>query len=199
MTTDDPVEPEDLNKLAQQVFRQTLEDYLHLQHPNTRTKKYIHEAYLSAVDMFWDPEYRLDAFTDENSEPLTLIKFMKLSADRENLDIHALRKYLMTETESFWKDKMTDTIAIPDTMIVCATPYDVSHIAESGFRIDYDERMLYINRKPSEVNNQEFLNALIEIICYHHDLRISKVNQRILGTAMYEILKINNSFKNPKA
>ena len=195
----DPVEPKDLNKLAQQVFRQSLEDYLHLQHPSVRTKKYVHEAFLSAVDMFWDPDYSLDSFSDENNEPMGIIDFMKLSADRENLDIEALQKFLIVESEKYWKDKMINTVTIPDIMMICSVPYDVSHIADAGFRIDYENRVLFINRKPNEINNQEFMAALIEIICYHHDLRISKVNQKVLGIAMYEILKINNSFKEPKA
>lgn len=193
----DPVDPEDLTKLAVHVFRQALEDYIHLQHPNTRTKKYVHEAFLSSVDMFWDPEYTIEVFKDENQEPLDLEGFLKLASDRSNVDLEAFSTFLQTQSHTYWKDKLVNTITIPDIMMVCSVPYDISHV-DSGYRIDYDNRILYCNRMPSEEHNQEFFTALIELICYHKDLRVSKSNIKVLGATFYEIMKINNSFKEPR-
>jgi hypothetical protein len=195
----DPIEPEDLNKLAVQVFRQALEDYIHLQHPATRIKKYVHEAFLSSVDMFWDPDYRLDLFKDENGEAMDLETFLKLASDRSNLDLEAFTRYIQDQSETYWRNKYVNTITIPDIMMVCNTPYDISHIDEDQFRVDYDNRVLYINKKPLEANHMRFCAAILEIICFHTDLRVSKAAQKELGHKFYDVLKMNNSFKEPRA
>lgn len=194
----DPVEAQDLTKLAVQVFRQALEDYVHLQHPATRTKKYVHEAFLSAVDLFWDPEYRIDVFKGDKDESLNLEDFLKLAADRSNLDLEVFSTFLQDQSKSYWKDKLMTTITVPEIMMVCEVPYDIRHHAET-YRVDYDNRIVFLNKKPAEDNYQEFFAALVEIICYHKDLKVSKSNIRILGAALYDIMKINNSFKEPKA
>ncbi len=194
----DPIEPEDLNKLTIQVFRQALEDYVHLQHPSTRVKKYVHEAFLSAVDLFWDPTYRLDLFKDENNDPMDLEEFLKLASDRSNLDLEAFTKYIQDQSTIYWSNKLVNTITIPDIMMICNTPYDVSHIDEEQFKVDYDNRVLYINKKPSEVNNIRFVTAILEIICFHQDLRVNKTAQKELGNKFYNVLKMNNSFRDPK-
>ncbi len=191
----DRVEAEDLNRLARQVFRQSLEDYIHLQHPLTRSKKYVHEAFLSAVDMFWDPNYRLDLFMDDDNEPMSLEEFLKLASDRSNLDLEAFTKYIQAQSETYWRNKHVNTITIPDVMMVCNVPYDISHIDEEIFRVDYDNRTLFIDKKPSEINNTRFCTAILEIICFHEDLRVAKAAQKALGQKFYDTLKMNNSFR----
>jgi hypothetical protein len=191
----DPVEAEDLNRLAIQVFRQSLEDYIHLQHPLTRSKKYVHEAFLSSIDMFWDPDYRLDLFLDDDSEPMTLEEFLKLASDRSNLDLEAFTKYIQAQSETYWRNKHVNTITIPDVMMVCNVPYDISHIDEDTFKVDYESRTLFINKRPGEANNMRFCTALLEIICFHEDLRVAKAAQKALGHKFYDTLKMNNSFR----
>lgn len=198
MSSTDLVDPADLNTIAVQVFRQALEDYIHLQHPSTRTKKYIQEAYLSSIDMFWDPTYRIDAFKNDEGNPMNLEEFLLLAASRENLDIEAFHQFLLKETVTYWKDKLVNTVVIPDVMTICAVPYDISH-TEDPYRVDYDNRVLYINKLPGEENNHEFLAAVIEIICFHKDLRVAAATRKSLGTAIYETLKLNNSFREQKS
>jgi hypothetical protein len=197
MTDFDPVEAEDLNKLAVQVFRQALEDYIHLQHPLTRSKKYVYESFLSSIDMFWDPDFRLDLFLDDNNEPMNLESFLKLASDRSNLDLESFTKYIQEQSEIYWRDKYVNTITIPDVMMVCNVPYDISHIEEDTFRVDYDSRTLFLDKRPTETNHVRFCTAIMEIICFHEDLRVAKAAQKSLGNRFYNTLKMNNSFREP--
>ncbi len=199
MTTSfDPVEASDLTKIAVHVFRQVVEDYVHLQHPLTRVKKYIHEAFLSAVDMFWDPQYEMSSFLNDEGKPMNLEEFLMLAADRSNLNKDALIKYLQKESESYWKNKHMNTIDIPEIMMVCNVPYNVCQRDSDTFEVDYDNRILYVNKTMTDQNNVQFCAALLEIICFHQDLKISKAARQEIGTKLYDTLKINNSFKEPK-
>lgn len=198
MTNFDPIDPEDLRKLAVQVFRQALEDYIHLQHPLSRSKKHSREAFSSAVDMFWSPDYHLDYFLDENEMPMALEDFLKLASDRSNLDIESFREYLQAQSKEYWRDKFVNTILIPDIVIVCETPYEIQQIditAKETYMVDYEKRIIYLDKTLSEANNMRFVTALIEVVCFHEDLRVAKATQKILGQRFYEILKMNNSFK----
>lgn len=189
------IEAQDLTILATQVFRQCVEDYIHLQHPQTRTKKYIHEAFLSSVDMFWDPEYRLDVFLDEENNPMDIKSFLKLASDRENINMNAFLAFIKSQSITYWKNKYMDTISIPSFLMICNTPYDVRHKESLTFEIDYKNRIISLNKNSSEDNNIIFFNALIEIICFHEEIQIKKEIQKQLAKSFYETFKMNNSFK----
>lgn len=47
-------------------------DYIKLQHPNNRKKRYLQEAYYTSIALFFDDSFRLDLFADQNGEPLSL-------------------------------------------------------------------------------------------------------------------------------
>lgn len=182
----------DFRVLATQVFKQAVDDYVKLQHPTTRTKKYIHESFLAAVDMFWDPTYRMGAFVNEDKEPMSLEEFLLLATDRQNLDLEALYSFLMTESKNYWEDK--SLMLIPDIVMVCEVPYDVRHAEQDAYTVDYAQRTIFLNKTSSSKNQINFLIAILEIICFHEDLRMSVSVRNSLGKVLSETLSRNNYF-----
>lgn len=193
----DNIDEQDLTKIAVQVFHQALEDYIHLQHPSTRIKKYISEAFLSSIDLFWDPEYRLDIFLNENSEPMNLKEFLCLASNRENVSLENFYTHLETSSKNFWKGKLLNTITIPDVAMICQKPYNIVHAEKNG-KIDFNTRTIFCNRKPAEDNNIFFIRMILTAIAYEKDLSIKQSLLNQLSDDFYETLKMNNSFRDPR-
>lgn len=186
----------DLRTLAIQVFYQAYTDFVHLQHPKTRTKPYVNEAWLSAIDMFFDPDYRLDFFQSEETEDgMNIDEFLQLVSDRENLNLEKLYSRLSIESSHFWENTMLDMYEIPRVFTICGMPYTVSHKEIASYSVDYVLYEISLNlTNPSDITFVAFFQAIVEIICYHTELRISKEQRLILGKTFFETLRLNNSF-----
>lgn len=184
----------DYQRLAVEVFRQALDDYKRLQFPSMRSRKYMHETWLEAVDMFWDPEYRLEAFTDDNKAPMDLRNFMMLASDRSNLDIEALYKYLKQESFTYWENKLAYTMSTPDVIMVCEVPYNILHSEQPSYRIDYDTRTIFVDKRQTDLGQENFITAILEIICFHEDIRMAASARKIIGAVLTRTLKRNGHF-----
>jgi hypothetical protein len=53
------VDEHDYKRLLRAILVHAMDDYVKLQHPKNRRKKYLREAFSSAVDMFFDSEYSM--------------------------------------------------------------------------------------------------------------------------------------------
>lgn len=184
------IETEDLHKIATQIFRQAFEDYIRLQHSTMRAKKYLDEAYLSAIDMFWDQTFRFDMLDNDENKSMDLTDFLKLAADRENIDLEKLKVSLRTESRKYWRDKMI--LIIPDNIIICGVPFD---IVQGEYHYSIQDRIIRTDKKVSDENFIRLFELIITII---HELTAS-YSTLSLAQEFYYILKMNNGFKEVKA
>lgn len=191
----DVLTSEDITRLAVEVFNQGVIDYVHLIHPSKRTKTYLFESYLEAIDLFWDPHYRLDFFLNEDNDPMDLEEFLKLAADRERVDIESLYGYLAQAITVHWSDLFMDTIHIPHVLTICEVPYYVYQSDTTWFKIDYEKRIIHMRKQASNESGIALLGAVLEIICFHRDLKISIQNRKVMAEALYMVMKLNNNFK----
>ena len=71
-----------------------MDDYIKLQHPKNRRKKYLREAFTNAVDMFFDSEYMMLHLQNGDGSFMSLEDFLKEALNTDRIDIEKLKKHL---------------------------------------------------------------------------------------------------------
>lgn len=191
------MDQEDWRVLLRHVLRQAIDDYIKLQHPRYRQKKYLQEAFQNAVDMFFDPDYRFGFIQNDEDTDMSLEDFLIDALDTQRVDTDKLRSYVAESAAEYWREKSMDTIFIPDMFCVEGHVYDVVHKPEGDYFFDYEAKELHINKKQESKNEQDFVLAMCEALCYHLDLRISKRNREEISKGLYRLLKVNNALRQP--
>jgi len=181
---------DDHRKLMSAVLRQAMDDYVKMQHPRHRRRKYEREAFWSARDLLWDDSCTLQIEDDEGNE-MTLEALCKAASDRENVDVEALRSYLLEQSTTYWREKQVKTIDIPEDVVIDGHVYQVQH-AEST-EIDYDSKIIYLD-KAGPTAEEEFMRAMVELTCHHSEIKTSAKARRELGKSLYRLLRINSCF-----
>lgn len=184
-------EQEEQQAIMSAILRQAIDDYIKLQHPTRRQKKYEQEAFWSANDLLWDSEYRLLEPIGDNGEGISLRELCMLASARENVSLKSLRHYLVTEAKHYWSSKEMRTISIPDDIVLEGHVYYVRNGQSTS--IDYEEKVIVIN-KQSPNAEQELMEAVVEIACYHTEVRTSTVARKEISAALFRALKVNNCF-----
>lgn len=194
VTTDDLIDEKDVVVLCTNILRQAIDDYSKLAHPKQRRKKYLEEAYQNAVNMFFDSAYKMIAFKNDDDEDMSLEDFIKRVLESERVDLDRLRDHVINQAVEYWETKDIRTVVIPSSVYVNGHVYQTSH-HEDDYKVDYDEKVIYLNRDDSNSENQEgFVAAVHEIVCYHEDITISKQQREQLSRAWFRVLRVNNCF-----
>jgi hypothetical protein len=185
----------DYKMLLNAILRQAMDDYVKLQHPKFRKKKYMQEAFNSAVDMFFDSEFRLLHVKNDNGEFMSLKDMVSSILDDDRLQMEKMKEHLVVEARSFWETKMVNTIYIPDSFIYDGHVYSIEHSEEEDIEIDFDLKTITLNKniKNSE-NQQRFVESTVKVVCYHEDLAISQANLDKIGKGIFKMLRINSCF-----
>jgi len=184
------VESDDYRRLMSAVLRQSIDDYIKLQHPRRRRKKYELEAFWSAQELLWNTDYLLDI---KNAEGTFLdLEALSLAASgRENVDLEPLRQYLVEESVRYWDEKDLKTVEIPADVVVEGHVYHVEQASSTS--VEYDTKTIYLD-KQSPLAEEQFMQIVVELGCYHGDIRTSAKARKDLGKALYRILRINDCF-----
>lgn len=191
----DVIDTVDSEVLLRHILRQAIDDYIKLQHPKFRQKKYLQEAFQDAVDMFFDPDYRFMHIKNEDGNDMSLPELLKQANYGRQSQSDRLKAYIVKESKIYWQNKELSALTIPDTMPICGHVYSVIHEDLPGYRVDYESHDLYLNKQQSSDSEETLIQAVTEILCYHEDLAISRVKREKLGKSLYATLKVNNSFR----
>ena len=181
--------------LLNAILRQAVDDYVKLQHPKFRKKKYMQEAFDSAVDMFFDSEFRLLHLKNDDGEFMSLKEMITSILEDDRLEMDKMKEHVVNEARSFWETKLVNTIYIPESFIYDGHVYSVLHSDEEDVAIDFDLKTITLNKniKDSE-NQQRFVESAVKVICHHEDLTISRVNLDKVGKGVFKMLRINSCF-----
>ena len=185
----------DYKVLLNAILRQAIDDYIKLQHPKFRKKKYLQEAFDSAVDMFFDSEFKFLHVKDPEGNFLSLKDLISSILEDDRIQMDKMKNHVVNEARSFWETKMVNTLYIPDSFIYDGHVYAVHHSEEEDVSIDLDTKIISLNKdiKDSE-NQQRFMEASVKIICYHEDIAISQKNIDKIGKGIFKMLRINSCF-----
>ena len=118
---------EDYKRIMSAILRQAIDDYIKMQHPRYRRRKYEKEAFWSACNLLWDDNHILQIEDDEGN-PMNLRALAKGAANRENVDLKKLRQYLLSESVIYWNEKKMKTVTIPEDIVVEGHAYQIHHI-----------------------------------------------------------------------
>ena len=182
--------------LLNAILRQAIDDYVKLQHHKFRKKKYMQEAFDSAVDMFFDSEFKLLHLKNEEGDFMSLKDLISSILEDNRLEMDKMKEHVVTEARAFWETKMVNTIYIPESFIYDGHVYSVLH-SEDEERpvIDFDLKTLTLNKKIQDSENQQrFVESAVKIVCYHEDLAISQKNLDKIGNGIFKMLRINSCF-----
>ena len=200
---------QDYKKLLKMIIHQAVDDYIKLQHPRNRKKKFLLKAYYDAIDMFFDSTYLFEHLLDEEGIPMSPKDLFNTALDTNNFNAKTNQKNIIKQSLAYWKEKHMDTIHIPDIFVINGKNYHVQDVKDCSlltmsttpvpYVIDYDESTVFIDKDNTNANEEKFILAVTEIICYEKDIIISKVKREQFASALYDTLKINNCFqKNTK-
>ena len=124
---DELIDEQDFSTLLKAILRQAIDDYIKLMHPKYRRKKYLQEAFLNAVDMFFDKEYIMLNFENEEGLDMSLRDFLEAILDTKRPDIKKLQDHVVKSAAEFWKEKHMNVLNIPDTLMVSGYVFKVFH------------------------------------------------------------------------
>lgn len=188
-------DPEDWKTLLYVILKQGMNDYIQLQHPTKRNKKYLQEAFNSAVDMFFDDEFRFQPeLSNDNGDPMSFEDFAHELMGKK-VSLENLREKLIADSKQFWENKNILTIDIPESFVYDGHVYNVLH-TEGDSKIDFVEKSIKCNRDGSNSDNElEFMNLVVEIMLYHEEIRMNSKQRSDLARALFRMLKVNSCFR----
>jgi len=185
----------DYRTLARETLFQAMRDYTSLQHPKTRRRKYLQEAFESAVDLFFDPDFTLMSFEDGFGEDMTTEEFVRIATGFARADVEKLKTHLIETSLAFWDKKEMKTVEIPDTIVIEGHIYYVEHVSSPDVELDLDSKRIYLNRDAKDSENQErFVVAVMELTMHHQEVRLSAAKRKDIARAWFRTLRMNNCF-----
>ena len=187
---------EQYKTLLMAILRQAMDDYIKLQSPIYRKKKYLQEAFDAAVSMFFDDTYRFLYIKRKDGDNMSLTDLLSIFVNDKRMDINKLRQHLISESKKFWENKLLNVIEVPDTYIYDGHVYKIQHLDDSdSYEIHFIEKTIAINKDSKNSDNQQlFIKAAIEILLYHEDIPITGKNLEKLYKGFYRMIKVNSCF-----
>lgn len=186
---------EDYKTLLLAIIRQAMDDYIKLQHPKYRNKKYLQEAFDSAIGVFFDSSYRFLYLKNDEGESMSIEDLLSYFISSNKMDLETLRSHVIKEAKIFWENKLLNVIDIPESLIYDGHVYSVYHTDEDDYEIDYVAKTITINKDSSNSDNQQnFVKAAVEVMFYHEEIPMPKSKLDLLGKAFYRMIKVNSCF-----
>ncbi len=194
------LEPVDHKKLLEMILKQTMDDYVKLQHPRMRERKYLEETFLEANDMLFDPEWRFMHLENEDGDKMNLQMMLTGILGKENLDVRLLQNRLISDAETFWMNKNLHTIKIPEVVVIDGHIYSVFHSMDvEGHHIEYDSKEIHLNKDTADSENQEeFCRMLVELVAHHTEVRMPGAQLDKFARGFFRLLRMNDCFVGDK-
>jgi len=184
----------DYKTLLLAILRQAIDDYIKLQHPKCRKKKYLTEAFQNAIDMFFDSDYKMLYLRNDDGVDMSVQDMLALLLKRETPDITKLRDYLVKEVMTFWDTKEINVIEIPETLQINGHVYHIYHTDKTP-KINFKNKTIKIDKDSDKTENQEqFMHQVVEIMLHHEEISLSKEHLKQLSSTWFRTLKLNNCF-----
>lgn len=185
---------EDYKTLLMAILTQAMNDYVKLQHPKYRKKKYLQEAFDNSVKMLFDDSFEFLYLKNEYGENMSLKDLLSYFITERNLDLQKLRAHVISEAKIFWENKLLNILEVPESFIYDGHVYDTVNSDEDVF-VDYVDKIIYINKETNNSDTQQaFIKCAVEIMLYHEEIPISKKNIETLAKGFFRMLRVNSCF-----
>jgi hypothetical protein len=192
--SDDTAELDDRSKLFYHIIYQAIEDYTKLQHPTMRQKRYLEEAFCHANDMLFDETFQFLSIYNDDGQHMSFPEMLQ-ELFAHSVDIEKLQTYLVTTAKTHWENRTVQTIKIPENVIIDGHCYVVNQETEEEPHISFDEKIIKLDKNQQDTYNQEeFCRLLVQIVCMHEEIPMSKSNMDKLGRGLFRLLRLNDCF-----
>lgn len=178
------------------IMQQAVDDYTKLVHPGLRTKKYLQEHYLTAIDFLFDPEYRLGLAQNDDGEDLCVVDLIKTVLGTEKNELADLQAYAIRAADTYWKEKRDVSAVdhIPDTVFIEGHVFNVEHAVIKKYTVDIEGKTITLDKTDTQANHENFFEAVMYATCYLIDSKVKLAEVRKLSHSMFQMLKANACF-----
>ncbi len=183
---------EDYKRIIQAVVVSAISDYTKLSHPKNRNKRYLEQSYRNSINMFFDDDYRFEAFTSVLTEkPLATKDLISILISNQSVSMNKARQYAIEESIRYWWEKNFHDISIPASINIFGVVYSV-HTASTE-HIDFDTNKLYLPIKKVG-SDRIFFKLCLKAILKESEIDLSDETFEKLHKVFYLFLKINDAF-----
>ena len=186
---------EDWETILMAILTQAMNDYVKLQHPKYRRKKYLQEAFDSAVRMLFDDTFEFMYLKNDLGDDMSLPDLLSNFISEKNMDLEKLTNARNKRSKNcFGKINFLNVLEIPESFIYDGHVYDTIH-TDDECKVDYISKSIHIDKDNSNSDTQQvFIKAAVEIMLYHEEIPIAKKNIDILAKGFFRMLKVNSCF-----
>ena len=188
---------DDYEKLLKIVLDAALVDFVKLQHPKNRNKKYLEEALDTSVELFFDPDFRFEYFFDQaypdNKYSLkdALIKLLKT----RNISMEKVKQHVVNESVSYWWEKNFHDIKIPNKVNLAGKVFYIVNSKQE--KIDLDNNKLYFASKKIGAD-RVFFKLCLKVLIEESELDFTDDQLELFYKYFYLFLKMNDAFSTLK-
>lgn len=184
----------DMKKLKLAILNQSIQDYIKLQHPKYRSKKYLEESFIYSVNMFFDPCYSFLYFFNEEGEHESTLEFISSTTNTSITSLQPMKDYLKEQSILYWDNKKMKTFTIPPYLVYNGLIYNIlMSESDNKIKIDYEKNEIFFDKKDKEAE-KIFIEAFIQIVQKEQNLKLSDKDKNILVKSIHDLLKMNNLY-----
>ena len=182
----------DYKNLIKAVVENAVVDYVKLQHPKNRLKKYLKEAFQSAEQMFFDPEYTFEAFYSQDTQKYLNTKdLISIMIDSSNVSLEKTKQHVIDKSIEYWWEKNFHDFKVPSKFTLVGKVWHV-HNAQLQ-KIDYENLRVYLPLKKAGVDRL-YIKSVLSILLQELNIDLSESDFNNLYKFLYLFLKINDAF-----
>lgn len=184
---------DDYEKLLKVVLDAALVDFIKLQHPRNRTKKYLEEALDTSVELFFDPDFRFEYFfnQDDPNEKYSLKEALIRLLKTRNISMTKVKNHVVNESISYWWEKNFHDIKVPTKVNLAGKVFYIVNSKQE--RIDYENNKLYFACK-KEAADRVFFKLCLKVLIKESNLDFTDEQLELFYKYFYLFLKINDAF-----
>lgn len=185
---------DDYAKLIKIVLDAALVDYIKLQHPLNRNKKYLEEALETSVQLFFDKDFRFEHFYDRENpnQKYSLIDVMMLLTNTRKISMQKIQQHVVDESISYWWEKNFHDIKIPQNIVLAGKVFKIIN-APKLEKIDYENNTLSFPVKKTG-SDRVFFKLCFQVILKESEIQLSDDQFEKIYKIFYLFLKINDAF-----
>lgn len=182
---------EDYKRIMQLIIDFGKTDYIKLQHPKNRDKKYLEETFLTSVDMFFNDNFRFMHFKNDDESNMSLNNLLSASINNLPASNALMRKYLVEESVRYWWEKNFYNLIVPK--FVCFSGLVFFVIKAKEYSVCFKENIIYLPVKDKQADRL-FSKACLDILLYLSDIELESNKLQEFNKNFYLFLKVNNCF-----
>jgi hypothetical protein len=175
------------------IIDNAIVDYVKLQHPNNRKKKYLQNAYINSIALLFDDSFKFDFSSQHSGDLLKLEEALTILMDGQLASINKTQQHVLDNTIDYWLNKHFQDLNIPKTINICGNVYFIRYSEVQIAYVDY-KNYLIVLIKNNKDNDRFFVNLAFDIILNKTNTTLKEINEIEIKKFLYLFLKMNGCF-----